>query len=56
MSHKVAIRYKGELVDGGRPNEVFVNPYYSYTRLLLGSIATVDRRWEVEVGTAIQGV
>lgn len=45
VSDDIAIMYKGEIVEQGKPARLFSEPSHSYTRLLLASIATVDRKW-----------
>jgi peptide/nickel transport system ATP-binding protein len=42
ISHRVAVMYRGQLVEIGTRAQVFENPRYPYTRRLLDSVPTPD--------------
>lgn len=45
LSDRMAIMRAGRLVEEGRPDDVLRSPKAEYTRLLMDSIPTLDRRW-----------
>ena len=45
VSDDIAIMRKGEIIEQGKPARLFSEPSRSYTKLLLASIATVDKKW-----------
>ncbi len=44
MADRVAVMFKGELVEQGTAEEVLVNPQHDYTKMLLGSVPRLGRR------------
>jgi peptide/nickel transport system ATP-binding protein len=44
ISHRVGVMYLGRLVEIGEARSVFDDPRHPYTRLLIGSVPTIDRR------------
>ena len=44
LAHRVAVMYGGRVVEDGRTGEIFRSPQHPYTRGLLNSLPTMDRR------------
>ncbi|MRC32451.1 ABC transporter ATP-binding protein, partial [Bacillus thuringiensis] len=42
LCEKVAVLYKGELVESGNTDEVFRNPQHSHTKTLLASTPKIS--------------
>ena len=42
ISHRVAVMYLGRVVEWGDSDEVYSNPRHPYTRMLLGSVLSMD--------------
>jgi peptide/nickel transport system ATP-binding protein len=47
LAQKVAIMYKGKIVEKGTVNEIFKNPQHSYTKGLLSCRPNLNIRWPV---------
>ena len=45
LSDRMAIMRAGTVVEEGRPDDMLRSPRDDYTRLLVDSIPTLDRRW-----------
>lgn len=43
ISDRIAVMYKGELLEIGDAKEIIQNPLHPYTRSLIGSIPTIDK-------------
>jgi peptide/nickel transport system ATP-binding protein len=41
---RVGVMYAGDLIETGSVQEVFANPLHPYTRLLIGSLPTLERK------------
>ncbi len=48
ISHRVAVMYRGTLVEVGTSEELFADPLHPYTRLLIASAPTLDPRQALE--------
>ncbi len=46
ISDYIAVMNKGVIVEFGDAKQVLSRPQHAYTRLLLDSIPTLDRKWE----------
>ena len=46
LSDRSVILYRGRIVEMGATAKVFANPLHPYTRMLLASVARLDRRWD----------
>jgi ABC-type glutathione transport system ATPase component len=44
LADRIAVLYRGSIVESGTAAELFTSPQHPYTRLLLASIPTIDRR------------
>ncbi len=44
LADRVAVLYRGQVVESGTTHELFADPQHPYTRLLLASIPTIDGR------------
>ncbi len=44
LADRVAVLYRGQIVESGTTAELFTAPQHPYTRLLLASIPTIDGR------------
>ena len=45
ISDRVIVMKKGEIIEGGPTNEVFLNPSHDYTKNLLASVPSMYRKW-----------
>ncbi|MEP7357408.1 MAG: ABC transporter ATP-binding protein [Anaerolineales bacterium] len=50
---RIGVMYAGDLVETGTVEEVFADPLHPYTKLLIGSLPTIDRK---EAGRGIPGL
>jgi len=48
IADRIAVMYLGEIVEVGRPDELFEPPQHPYTEALLSSIPEPDPRWEAD--------
>jgi oligopeptide/dipeptide ABC transporter ATP-binding protein len=55
ISHRIAVMYLGEIVEEGPVQEVFDHPDHPYTRALLASAPSVERRLEAAPPAALSG-
>jgi len=50
---RIGVMYAGDLIETGSVQEVFADPLHPYTKLLIGSLPTIDRK---EVARGIPGL
>ena len=55
ISDEVAVMYKGEIVEQGESNIVYNNPLHPYTRLLISSMPSPEKRGKRESVKNIEG-
>ncbi len=46
ISDTTLIMYRGQIVEMGSTEKVFSNPLHPYTKMLLESVPTLDKKWE----------
>ncbi len=46
ISDQSVILYKGYVLEKGRTEEIYNNPYHPYTKMLMASVPRLDRKWE----------
>lgn len=51
FADKVAVMFKGNILESGKVKDIFTNPKHPYTRLLLESIPTIDTDINVRLKT-----
>lgn len=58
ISDRIAIMYRGNIVELGPVDKVMLNPLHPYTRLLISSVpeADIDKRWTGEIKLSAQEV
>jgi ABC-type oligopeptide transport system ATPase subunit len=54
ISDRTIVLRRGRVVEMGENSLVFGDPQHPYTRMLLGSVPTLHRRWEVGEAAAVQ--
>ena len=43
ISDRIAVLYKGNIIESGKTNDVFINPSHDYTKKLIDSNAWMDK-------------
>lgn len=58
ISDRIAIMYRGNIVELGPVDKVMLNPLHPYTKLLISSVpeADIDKRWTGEIKLSAQEV
>lgn len=58
ISDRIAIMYRGNIVEMGSVEKVMLNPLHPYTKLLMASLpeADIDKRWTGEIKLSTQEV
>lgn len=58
ISDRIAIMYRGNIVELGPVDKVMLNPLHPYTKLLISSVpeADIDKRWTGEIRLSAQEV
>ncbi len=46
ISDQSVILYKGYVLEKGRTEEIYNNPYHPYTKMLMASVPRLDKKWE----------
>ncbi len=46
ISDQSVILYKGYVLEKGRTEEIYNNPYHPYTKMLMASVPRLDQKWE----------
>ncbi len=46
ISDQSVILYKGYILEKGRTEEIYNNPYHPYTKMLMASVPRLDKKWE----------
>ena len=56
LSHRIAVMYRGQIVEVGKAAEVFSPPHHPYTELLLSAIPTLDAPpgWQGMSGVTVE--
>jgi len=57
ISERAVILYRGCVVEMGKTEKIYYNPFHPYTRMLMASVPRLDQKWEeVEVELKAQEV
>ena len=54
ISDRAVILYRGCIVEMGETDKIFNSPLHPYTRMLIASVPTLDKRWEAKKGSEIE--